>query len=81
VQVVTRVAWRPCRALGVEGPAPRQAGSLPPRVREPHTPLVVGAAMARSQLRFGAARCGGHADVALPSWGHDVMRSVPSESS
>jgi hypothetical protein len=29
-------------------------------------PLGVGAAMAQSWLRFGAARCRGHADVAVP---------------
>jgi hypothetical protein len=46
---------------------------LASRLREfvkPRTPLGVGAAVARSRLRFGAARHSGHADVALPrgSW-------------
>jgi hypothetical protein len=33
VQVVARMARRPCQALGVEGPAPRQVGALSQRVR------------------------------------------------
>jgi hypothetical protein len=33
---------------------------------EPRVPLVVGAVVVRCWLRFRAARCGGHADVALP---------------
>jgi hypothetical protein len=33
---------------------------------EPHPPLGVGGTVVRSQLRFGAAQCGGHADVAFP---------------
>jgi hypothetical protein len=42
---------------------------LVPRLRElveSWPPLGVGGAVARSRLRFGAARCEGHADVAFP---------------
>jgi hypothetical protein len=81
VQVVARVARRPGRALGVEGPTPRQAGALPLRVRR-----VVRSA--GRQRRDGAEpppirscsmwwshrRC-------TPVWGRDVVWSVPSESS
>jgi hypothetical protein len=42
---------------------------LAPRLREfvkLRPPLGVGGTVARSRLRFGAARCGGHADVTFP---------------
>jgi ribosomal protein S27E len=39
---------------------------------EPHPPLGVSGAVTRSRLRFGAARCGGHTDVAFS---HGVMLS------
>jgi hypothetical protein len=81
VQVVARVARRPCRALGVEGPTPRQAGALPPRVRRAAHASGrwrrdgAGLAPIRScSTRWPRRRC-------TPAWGRGVARLMPSESS
>jgi hypothetical protein len=81
VQAVDRGARHPCPALGEEGPAPRRASALPPRVRR--------AAPVAGRRRHGGAeptpvrsclkrRPHRHCTLA---WDHVVAWSMPSESS